>query len=602
MTQSCWEFLGIEPTSDEKVIKKAYAALLKQNKPDKNPEGFKQLREAYDEALNQRFWYAPDEDELLEDILADESVADLQFDAKPLSASTLNTELKPIDYLQGDRLTHFSPVTTINDVQPVDNTDVSHDNNTQDAYGYEIPSANHLYTSKNGDIIDDIGFGNVDLDDEDLTAWTNLWQAQDDHQLAKVLQTQFAELDNQSLDFVHDYELELLQFLAYDDEPLVMSYKASFDYFNWQQYLNSWQAEQYPWSMLNHLHERYQYWEKFLPTDIDSMLLKNYPEIYEYWRLKCFNRFNFFIRLKNAVLLADELNQLNNQLALMHAEYASKGSNNPFLRKIQLFQDDNRLNTLNRWVFDKIFTPVDISMLIFIVALIAPLLGLLFGDIYNMYVNMSVMLIGVVIFLAFWQFTLFLVVKPEKLTIATVDSKKNVVQLLISTLLYICLYLIWSLHNEGYNIALDQTSYFAAHLAGMLSLGILIYGDQQKIPFLTRLTVSRGLILFLIAVLIPIIVLNFADVTTDQSLKIKTISPLFWCLFAMPSVLSRFFSYDFLIKIAYWISTYVGFVMGAYLLILLFTFFALGLSVAGVGLFLICLWHFYWLKTEKFLA
>lgn len=42
-----WQVLGIEPTGDAKAIKKAYAVLVKKNKPDENPEGFAQLHKAY---------------------------------------------------------------------------------------------------------------------------------------------------------------------------------------------------------------------------------------------------------------------------------------------------------------------------------------------------------------------------------------------------------------------------------------------------------------------------------------------------------------------------------------------------------------------------
>ncbi|HEU4669452.1 MAG TPA: J domain-containing protein [Dyella sp.] len=43
--------LGIEPTDDERAIKRAYAVKLKQNRPDQNPEGFQRLHEAYQAAL-----------------------------------------------------------------------------------------------------------------------------------------------------------------------------------------------------------------------------------------------------------------------------------------------------------------------------------------------------------------------------------------------------------------------------------------------------------------------------------------------------------------------------------------------------------------------
>lgn len=43
--------LGIEPTADERAIKRAYAVKLKQNRPDANPDGFQRLHEAYQAAL-----------------------------------------------------------------------------------------------------------------------------------------------------------------------------------------------------------------------------------------------------------------------------------------------------------------------------------------------------------------------------------------------------------------------------------------------------------------------------------------------------------------------------------------------------------------------
>lgn len=50
---NCWEILKITPTVDKKEIKLAYAALLKQHKPDDNPEQFKKIREAFETALKE---------------------------------------------------------------------------------------------------------------------------------------------------------------------------------------------------------------------------------------------------------------------------------------------------------------------------------------------------------------------------------------------------------------------------------------------------------------------------------------------------------------------------------------------------------------------
>ncbi|MGV3663609.1 MAG: hypothetical protein ACO1TE_25795 [Prosthecobacter sp.] len=47
-----WKILGLDPASaDEKQVRSVYARLLKLNRPDQNPEGFQQLRHAYEHAL-----------------------------------------------------------------------------------------------------------------------------------------------------------------------------------------------------------------------------------------------------------------------------------------------------------------------------------------------------------------------------------------------------------------------------------------------------------------------------------------------------------------------------------------------------------------------
>ncbi|TMP28098.1 hypothetical protein CWB99_01310 [Pseudoalteromonas rubra] len=51
MTDNPWEVLGIDPGADKKTIKRAYTSKLKLCKPDEDPEGFQQLRAAYDAAL-----------------------------------------------------------------------------------------------------------------------------------------------------------------------------------------------------------------------------------------------------------------------------------------------------------------------------------------------------------------------------------------------------------------------------------------------------------------------------------------------------------------------------------------------------------------------
>ncbi|SDC33092.1 Tetratricopeptide repeat-containing protein [Terribacillus halophilus] len=48
---SIWDVLELEPTDDKKIIKKAYASKLRICRPDDDPEGYQELREAYEKAL-----------------------------------------------------------------------------------------------------------------------------------------------------------------------------------------------------------------------------------------------------------------------------------------------------------------------------------------------------------------------------------------------------------------------------------------------------------------------------------------------------------------------------------------------------------------------
>ena len=56
---SCWEVLGLPSDADTRSIKRQYAVLLKQHRPDEDPVGFQRLREAYEHALQWSRYEAP---------------------------------------------------------------------------------------------------------------------------------------------------------------------------------------------------------------------------------------------------------------------------------------------------------------------------------------------------------------------------------------------------------------------------------------------------------------------------------------------------------------------------------------------------------------
>ncbi len=82
---SPWTILGITQTSDKKLIKKAYAILLKQYNPETNPDEFMRIRSAYESALAISEWITEEPEEVQN--------SDFRFE------DTLNNEMENPDLI-----------------------------------------------------------------------------------------------------------------------------------------------------------------------------------------------------------------------------------------------------------------------------------------------------------------------------------------------------------------------------------------------------------------------------------------------------------------------------------------------------------------------
>ncbi|MEM6159602.1 J domain-containing protein [Erwinia sp. P6884] len=97
-----WQILGIDPTSDEALIRRAYARQLKQHRPDSDPEGYQQLREAFELVKEMaRYQHVGEEDEA-------EAVNTSEVVETP---EAVEIALKNGGYLSGIKVTesHFDP-------------------------------------------------------------------------------------------------------------------------------------------------------------------------------------------------------------------------------------------------------------------------------------------------------------------------------------------------------------------------------------------------------------------------------------------------------------------------------------------------------------
>ncbi|WP_314887690.1 J domain-containing protein [Cardiobacterium hominis] len=78
---TCWQTLGIAPTSDEAAIKQAYAARIREHRPDRDPEGFRAVRAAYEEALRLRAYIRPHHEKKMQRRRAAEAAPDAASEA-----------------------------------------------------------------------------------------------------------------------------------------------------------------------------------------------------------------------------------------------------------------------------------------------------------------------------------------------------------------------------------------------------------------------------------------------------------------------------------------------------------------------------------------
>ena len=93
---TCWQTLGIAPTSDEAAIKQAYATRIREYRPDRDPEGFRAVRAAYEEALRLRAYIRPHHEKKMQRRRAAEAAPDAASDAMtdqspPAAAETPHT-------------------------------------------------------------------------------------------------------------------------------------------------------------------------------------------------------------------------------------------------------------------------------------------------------------------------------------------------------------------------------------------------------------------------------------------------------------------------------------------------------------------------------
>lgn len=513
MYENFWEILGIAPTPDEKIIKKAYASLLKDNKPDKNPEGFKRLRQAYDEALAQRYWYMDGEDED-DDIFADET------DDENLDINQIDNQQKPTVNLQKS------------DDEPI------FDHSEPIAYQRgESPS--FVVSEKKYNDVENFAEPELADDEQILQDWQNAWQEKTDNELVQILMQQFAQLNEQSLDFFHDYEISVLHFLYNDEQNLAMSYGTSFEFFAWQQYLNSWQAEYYPYSLLQALDKRYHTVAKFAQGDIKQILNKNFPDVYDIWQNQKFGRWLLIKNIKDVPHIHAQLQQLNDEIADALQLQTANESKTQTQQNIDIIAQDTHLKQLNHWLGKRLFYKKDVLYLAIICATIfAPF------AFFNLTkaVNSAILLwIGVLLYMGLLQLIFWFITNPAKFTAEQDEPTITRGVFGAGLLLFLAFYSEWNKQAIDWAIPLYQPSYYITHGIGFLVWAYLQYAEQEKHFINTQIAFFQGFVLAILAVGIPLIFMSLGFAGKNDDFSVVPISPWFWWVFSLVNICHVFF-------------------------------------------------------------
>ena len=202
---SCWQTLGIAPTSDEAAIKKAYAARIREHRPDRDPEGFRAVRAAYEEALRLRAYIRPHHEKKMQRRRAAEAAPDAASEAMADQSSPAAAETPhiPPDTAYYGYIAALPPEITEALREP---ENVAY---LERPAPHERETAPHEYRDRPADTRENPAALLARLQGE--------WQDASDDKLLAILQAQADEAALQHIDLRIDYLDALRQHLASRD-------------------------------------------------------------------------------------------------------------------------------------------------------------------------------------------------------------------------------------------------------------------------------------------------------------------------------------------------------------------------------------------------
>ena len=379
-----------------------------------------------------------------------------------------------------------------------------------------------------------------------------------DEHLQALLQSQLNT--PRSLDEQKDFEEALLVWLAEKPPVLTLSYQLAKTYFRWDQRLEHWSRNDYPWYMLDSLDERYQHVSYFQsPAAFRGFLSHRFPTVASYFPLKnshdiennaeetreplkikfsyIFRRLFFPFRV---IGLAQELKTLDAELDYYihdHPAASELGGtntdNNNGTFNARYWQQESPLKTLNDWILKRFIEFEDFGLIALIVAAVLTMFSLFSQKPWlSFYYDGIGVFVVISLYYLFWQLQLRLFATPEKFVSygPWTTGWRNA-----SALLFILGYISWLDISKLDSIGMPTSPvYFLTHLAGASLFAA--NSIRQRNFIVTAISWHAGVLILVLAVLIPV----FVIVVEQPSYPIPSvfpISPLFWLLLATPAFL-----------------------------------------------------------------
>lgn len=553
----CWQILGIEPTADEGTIKKAYAKALRQNKPDVNPEGFKRVRLAYEQALESRYFYDDDDDEI--DI--ENSVVDKDDIDDKVNGDDDAVHLIVIDKSNHQTIHHSFDETAFDSIDdnkdkaeiPINKTPISPpvflEKVSIEPYHIETPPP--LPSLPAVEYLCDAWYQIINDDTLTLT--------DKDEQLYQLLQQQKQDVFYLPLDEKSDYETSLLLLFAHQEVCYVSSFYFAFSSFDWQSVMDSWQIDRYPWYYLSNLQEQYQN-QKIIHhinlfnnrRELSHFLSENYPTLHGYYneQIQTYSPLKYFcFFLKQSIQpiilksLSDELKEFND---LINQTNSSISDNNLM---IKLLKDDKLYQLLNIWVFKGVFPVAYIAIFsVFALGLLMLMSLMVVGDLSIVTHFILPIWVFLMALLLFWQWRFQLFVNPENfsyqpLTYFSTDYEKIKDSLKIS-LPIIFATMIYGSYNRlqesllqedgGTLTAYDRPSYFFMHLFCFGFWYSLFRSNRYHDPEIIEVHWSLVFALLMLTLFYPMVGVLFDN--PDLKENILAVPFWFWFIACLPII------------------------------------------------------------------